>query len=169
MGGGPATCPVTGTAHPESREARRSPARWLLPLAITALTTACSTPRFAGEWAYAKTCDRGHFVSLHLEQSGASVTGDWSAGTLLRGNDGQLQGRVRGNRLYVRYCSDDGGVGYQACPAFGPEDDYFTIEKGMLLRHQRFGAGFAPDIALQAAPAGKEVALDQNCYDDAPR
>jgi hypothetical protein len=169
MGGGTATCRGTRTAHPESREARRSPARWLLPLAIAGLTTACSTPRFAGEWAYAKTCDRGHFVSLHLEQSGASVTGDWSAGTLLRGNDGQLQGRVRGNRLYVRYCSDDGGVGYQACPAFGPEDDYFTVEKGMLLRHQRFGAGFAPDIALQAAPAGKEVALDQNCYDDAPR
>lgn len=169
MASGAATCPGVGTAHTTSRDVRRFLARWLLPAAIAALITACSTPRFAGEWAYAKTCDRGHFVSLRLEQSGASVNGDWSAGTLLRGNDGQLQGTVRGSRLYVRYCSDDGGVGYQACPAFGPEEDYFTIEKGMLLRHQRFGAGFAPDIALQPAPAGKEVALDQNCYDDEPR
>lgn len=70
--------------------------------------SASKLPLFSGEWAYAKRCDLGHYLSLHLKQHGDRVTGDWSEGTNVRGSDGQLQGQVRGGRLYVRYCSDDG-------------------------------------------------------------
>lgn len=38
-------------------------------------TSASTAPSFSGQWAYAKKCDLGHYLSLHLQQHGDRVTG----------------------------------------------------------------------------------------------
>jgi hypothetical protein len=143
-----------------------------LLVAVVALTASCSTgasafntPQFAGKWSYAKKCDSGHFLSLDLKQGGDRVTGDWSEGTDLRGSGGKLEGQIRGNKLYARYCSDDGEVGYEACPKFSGDEDYFVIDKGTLVRYQKFGTGYRRDLALHPDIAGKEVPIDKVCTD----
>ncbi|WP_369934491.1 hypothetical protein [Xanthomonas tesorieronis] len=120
---------------------------------------------FSGEWAYAKKCDLGHYLSLHLQQHGDRVTGDWSEGTNVRGSDGQLQGRVRGTTLYVRYCSDDGEKGYAACPAFTGPDDQFRLENGQLVRYEKYGSDYRRTVALHPDIAGKELPFDKDCRD----
>lgn len=117
-----------------------------------ALTASCSTAttptyKFTGSWSYARSCNQGHYVGMDFKQNGTQVTGDWSIGTDLRGNDGKLLGTVREDKLYVRYCSEDGG-GYEACPKFGDEDDYFVIRNGELVRYQRFGHGYKESMTL---------------------
>jgi len=140
-------------------------------LAVTmGLISSCASSAFAsrsapfsGEWAYAKKCDLGHYLSLHLQQHGDRVTGDWSEATNARGNDGQLQGQVRENVLYVRYCSDDGGKGYAACPAFSGPDDQFRLEGGQLVRYQKYGSDYRRGVALNREVKGSEVPYDKDC------
>ncbi|MEA9896620.1 hypothetical protein VDG04_08455 [Xanthomonas campestris pv. raphani] len=128
-------------------------------------TSASTAPSFSGQWAYAKKCDLGHYLSLHLQQHGDRVTGDWSAATNAHGNDGQLQGQVRGDTLYVRYCSDDGGNSYAACPAFSGPEDQFRLENGQLVHYQKYGSVYRRSVALHSDIAGKEVPFDKNCKD----
>ncbi|UXA55419.1 hypothetical protein M0D45_13915 [Xanthomonas prunicola] len=139
---------------------------------VMALITSCATsasasksPSFSGEWAYAKKCDLGHYLSLHLQQRGDRVTGDWSEGTNVRGNDGQLQGEVRGDALYLRYCSDDGGTGYSACPAFSEREDQFKLEKGHLIRYEKYGSSYRRTVSLYPDVPGKDVPYDKDCSD----
>ncbi|MXV11149.1 hypothetical protein DYQ93_08955 [Xanthomonas sp. LMG 8992] len=127
--------------------------------------SASKLPLFSGEWAYAKRCDLGHYLSLHLKQHGDRVTGDWSEGTNVRGSDGQLQGQVRGGRLYVRYCSDDGERGYATCPAFSGPEDQFQLENGQLVRYEKYGSDYRRTVALYPDIEGKEVPFDQQCAD----
>ncbi|MCC8445426.1 hypothetical protein [Xanthomonas translucens] len=127
--------------------------------------SASKAPSFSGAWAYAKKCDLGHYLSLHLQQHGDRVTGDWSEATNAHGNDGQLQGQVRGDTLYVRYCSDDGGKSYAACPAFSGPDDQFRLENGQLVRYQKYGSDYLRSVALHTYIAGKEVPFDKDCTD----
>jgi len=143
-----------------------------LLFAATMLTTSCSTaasgakvPQFAGKWAYAKKCDSGHYLGLDLQQSGDRVSGDWSEGTNSRGSDGKLEGQVRGDKLYVRYCSDDGEVGYAACPEFSGDEDYFRLDAGKLVRYQKNGSSYRPGVALHPDGPGKEVPFDNECMD----
>lgn len=127
--------------------------------------SARNAPSFSGEWAYAKKCDFGHYLSLHLQQHGDRVTGDWSEGTNLRGGDGRLQGQVRGTTLFVRYCSDSEEKGYAACPAFSGPDDQFRLENGQLVRYQPYGSDYRRSVALHPVTAGKEVPFDKECAD----
>ncbi|MBO9874472.1 MULTISPECIES: hypothetical protein [Xanthomonas] len=120
---------------------------------------------FSGEWGYAKRCDLGHYLGLHLRQHGDRVTGDWSEGTNAHGNDGQLQGEVRGGTLYIRYCSEDGGKSYAACPAFSGPEDRFRLQNGLLVRYRKYGSGYRRDVALHPSVAGKDVPFDQECMD----
>lgn len=126
---------------------------------------ASKSTTFSGEWGYAKRCDLGHYLGLHLQQHGDRVTGDWSEGTNAHGHDGQLQGEVRGGTLYIRYCSEDGGKSYAACPAFSGPEDRFRLQNGLLVRYQKYGSGYRRDVALHPSVAGKDVPFDQECMD----
>lgn len=144
----------------------------VLLFAATVLTTSCSSAasaakvsQFAGKWAYAKKCDSGHYLGLDIRQSGDRVSGDWSEGTNARGSDGKLEGQVRGDKLYVRYCSDDGEVGYAACPEYSGAEDYFLIDKGTLVRYQKYGSSYRRGVTLHPDGAGKDVPFDTECMD----
>ncbi|WP_372191620.1 hypothetical protein ACCQ21_02890 [Xanthomonas axonopodis pv. desmodiigangetici] len=143
--------------------------RCMVVTAIT-LSTACSNAspptsaagaKFAGKWAYATQCGSGHFLSLDLHQQNNHVRGERSEGTNLRGGGGKLEGDVRNGKLYVRHCSDDGEVGYEACPKFSGEEDYFVLEQEALVRYQKFGSEYKrdvslrPDVEVQPIPAEK--------------
>lgn len=147
---------------------------WIALAAALMLTTSCSTggpappvngQQFTGNWSYGKACDSGHYVNLILNQTDGHVSGQWSAGTNIRGSDGQLNGVVRDDRLYVLYCSDDGEIGYEACPRFGGEEDYFVLRHGMLVRFMKYGADYRQDISLHPDVPGKEVPLDSDTCD----
>jgi hypothetical protein len=145
-------------------------------LAALLLTISCSTDVsaqssapgiFAGNWSYAKTCGSGHYVNLTLNQRGGHVSGEWSAGTDIRGGDGQLEGQIRGGRLYVRYCSTGGEEGYEVCPRFGGDEDYFELEGGVLKRFVKYGTAYRQDISLHSYAPGEPVRLDNDGCDDA--
>ncbi|MCC8628135.1 hypothetical protein [Xanthomonas vesicatoria] len=134
---------------------------------VIALSAACSNAsppggatvgNFANMWAYATACGSGHFLSVDLDQQKSHVTGEWSEGTNARGGGGKLEGDVRSGKLYVRYCSDDGEAGYEACPNFSGEEDYFVLEKGTLVRYQKFGNTHKRDVALHPDANGKQTA-----------
>ncbi|MBO9834779.1 hypothetical protein [Xanthomonas phaseoli] len=155
-------------------EQKRSDRRFSVGALVVAmgLITSCASsasaskaPSFSGEWAYAKKCDLGHYLSLHLQQSGDRVTGDWSEGTNVRGSDGKLQGQIRDGILYARYCSDDGEGGYSVCPAFSGPDDQFRFENGVLVRYQKYGSDYRRSVALHPDVAGKDVPFDRQCTD----
>lgn len=137
----------------------------MLANAYPGVAFAHRTGGFSGSWSYAKRCDRGHYLSLDLQQNGDRVTGDWSEGTNIRGGAGQLQGEVRGDTLHVRYCSDDNEVGYSACPVFSEPEDRFRLEKGGLVRYQKYGAQYRRGVTLHRERAGHQVPLDHACQD----
>ncbi|UIX75629.1 hypothetical protein ABFO19_03130 [Xanthomonas citri pv. glycines] len=142
-------------------------------MAAIALSSACSNAspptspvgaKFAKRWAYATQCDSGHFLSLDLHQQRNHVTGEWSEGTNLRGGGGKLEGDVRNGKLYVRYCSDDGEAGYEACPKFSGDEDYFVLEQGALVRYQKFGSEYKRDVALRPDVEGQQIPAEK-CAD----
>ncbi|WP_115045830.1 hypothetical protein [Xanthomonas arboricola] len=144
-----------------------------MSLTVIALSAACSNAsppagatvgNFANKWAYATACGSGHFLSVDLNQQKSHVTGDWSEGTNARGGGGKLEGDVRSGKLYVRYCSDDGEAGYEACPNFSGEEDYFVLEKGALVRYQKFGNTYKRDVALHPDIKGKQIP-SETCAD----
>ncbi|MEA9740011.1 hypothetical protein VDF74_13725 [Xanthomonas campestris pv. raphani] len=142
-------------------------------LTAIALSAACSNAsppasavgaKFAKKWVYATQCDSGHFLSLDLHQQNSHVTGDWSEGTDARGGGGKLEGDVRNGKLYVRYCSDDGEAGYEACPKFSGEEDHFVLEQGNLVRYQKFGAEYKRDVLLRPDVQGQQIPAEE-CAD----
>lgn len=64
---------------------------------------------------------------------------------------------MRSGKLYVRYCSDDGEAGYEACPNFSGEEDYFVLKKGALVRYQKVGNTYKRDVALLPDTKGKQI------------
>lgn len=158
------------------RGSRFSPV--LMPVMALLLATSCSTAvsaqrsapgMFAGKWSYAKTCDSGHYVNLILNQRGGHVCGEWSAGTDIRGGDGRLDGKVRGGRLYVRYCSTDGEEGYEVCPRLGSEEDYFELKDGVLQRFVKSGSTYRHDISLHPEVPGRPAPVRNEGCDHAGR
>ena len=142
----------------------------VLIFATTVLTTfsadaadAADIPQFAGQWGYAKQCGSGHYLGLEIQQSGDRVTGEWREGTNARGGGGKLEGQVRGDKLYLRYCSDDEERGYAACPDYSGAEDYFLIDGETLVRHQKYGSSYRRGVALHPDGPGKKVPFDKNC------
>ncbi|MCC4601831.1 hypothetical protein [Xanthomonas melonis] len=144
-----------------------------MSLVAVALSAACSNASpptsarvddFANKWAYATDCGSGHFLSMDLKQQEAHVTGEWSEGTNARGGGGKLEGDVRSGKLYVRYCSEDGEAGYEACPNFSGEEDYFVLDKGSLVRYQKFGNAYKRDVVLHPDVKGKQIP-SETCAD----
>lgn len=143
--------------------------RFALTIACV-LTSSCSTAatpqsNFAGSWAYIKKCDHGHSLNLTIEQTGEHVTGEWSEGTNLRGGDGKLKGNVRGGKLFVRYCSTDGEATMSVCPEYDDYEDLFELNETGLVRSRKSGSNYEKDVTLHRDDLGKDVPIDNNCYD----
>lgn len=131
-----------------------------LPFMAILLTSSCSSvastaesPPLSGNWEYTRSCGAVQFVGITLQQYTDRVTGDWSEGSGSRGGGGKLEGEVRGAKPYLRYCGDDGEAGYSACPTFSGSEDYFFLEKEVLIRYQEYGDPHERDIGLH--PDGK--------------
>ncbi|MDR6674224.1 hypothetical protein [Xanthomonas sp. 1678] len=135
----------------------------VLPASVA---SAAKAPPFEGKWAYANKCGSGHYLGINLRQSGDRVSGNWSEGTNVHGGDGKLEGQLRGKKLYVRYCSDDEEVGYADCPEFSGDEDYFRVDRGMLVRYKKYGSSYVRTVALYPDVIGKDVPLVEECLDE---
>ncbi|SOO11267.1 MULTISPECIES: hypothetical protein [Xanthomonas] len=153
-----------------AKKASRENSLCCMVLIVVALSAACCSAspaasamdaNLAKKWAYATRCDSGHFLSVDLHQQKNHVAGEWSEGTNARGGGGKLEGDMRNGKLYVRYCSDDGGAGYDACPTFSGEEDYFVLEQGALVRYQKFGSEYKRDVALRPDVEGQQIPAEE--------
>jgi hypothetical protein len=126
---------------------------------------------FAGDWKYKQTCGYQHSATVTLIQTGEDVAGDWTDGTRLSGSDGSLKGRIRGGKLYVRYCGGDEHAGYTICPNYETEEGgYFTRQGRDLVWYRRIGkpeeSTFEKYVVLHPVIKGKRLAVDDHCADD---
>ena len=100
----------------------------LIPLA------ACSNARplsFSGTWLYTdQVGDTVGGKELVLKQTGNLVTGIWNEGISTgSGGSGKLKGYVKGNKLFLNYCSDEGNNWYKSCPEYENDRSYFIKKK----------------------------------------
>ena len=105
---------------------------------------------FEGQWSYSDDCDRGHYVTLEIKRESDQLIGSWSDGTLLRGSQGLLKGRVNEGRLIAAWCSEDEGAGAPArCPEYEESDDYLVVRDGILVWYQRYGQSHVEYVVLK--------------------
>jgi hypothetical protein len=122
---------------------------------------------FAGDWKYKQSCGYQHSATVTLTQTGEDVAGDWTDGTRLNGSDGSLKGRIRDDKLYVRYCGGDEHAGYPICPSYETEESAYFIRKGNdLAWYRRVGNTFEKYVVLHPVIKGKHLPVDDHCTDD---
>ncbi|MHB1056291.1 MAG: hypothetical protein ACYC0F_00230 [Rhodanobacter sp.] len=126
---------------------------------------------FAGDWKYKQTCGYQHSTTVTLTQTGEDVTGDWADGTRLNGSDGSLEGHIRDDKLFVRYCGGDEHAGYPICPSYETEESgYFTRKGNDLVWYRRIGKkeenNFEKYVVLHPVIRGKHLPVDDHCTDD---
>lgn len=96
---------------------------------------------FEGQWSYRNDCDRGHYVTLDIKNESGLVTGSWSDGTLVRGSQGRLRGRIEQGRLVVERCSESEEAGGPAlCPNYQKSQDYLVVKGDALAWYQEYGS-----------------------------
>ena len=106
-----------------------------------AAATTSRAREFEGQWSYRDECDRGHFVTLDIQNKNGALTGSWSDGTLVRGSQGQLRGRVENDRLVLERCDDSGEAGGLAsCPDYGKSQEYLVAKGDALVWYQAYGS-----------------------------
>ena len=129
---------------------------------------------FEGEWSYATNCNFGHYVGITLNSTtDGSVIGDWDDGSNVHGWSGKLMGTVRGDRLYVRYCSlsiEDNY--YKVCPDYEEESDYFARHGDQLVWNKKSGSKasgykFSEYVVLSRSRQGVQPQHDNCCRKDA--
>lgn len=112
-------------------------------------TQADSTQKFEGEWSYRNDCDRGHYVTLELKRENDQLIGSWSDGTLLRGSQGLLKGRVSKDRLIAEWCSEYEEAGAPAvCPHYDWSEDYLVARDGKIIWYQKYGQEYSEYVVL---------------------
>jgi len=105
--------------------------------------------KFEGEWSYRDDCDRGHYVSLELKRENDQLIGSWSDGTLLRGSQGLLKGRVSKDRLIAEWCSEYEEAGAPAlCPHYDRLEDYLVARDGKIVWYQKYGQEYSEYVVL---------------------
>lgn len=146
-----------------------------LTLLLVVMILACSSQviaadsQFDGNWAYEQTCGSQHVASVQLSQKGDQVSGKWSDGsTRGSGTSGQLKGRGKNNKLFVRYCGDDENTSSNVCPSYDAEvSDYFMRQGNDLIWYKTFDSGKngALDKYLVLHPTinGKPTVKDTHC------
>lgn len=104
---------------------------------------------FEGEWSYRNDCDRGHYVTLDIKRDNDLLTGSWSDGTLLRGSQGLLKGRLSRGRLIAEWCSEYEEAGAPApCPNYDPSEDYLEARGGTIVWYQKYGQEYSEYVVL---------------------
>lgn len=143
-----------------------------MSLTVVALSAACSNAsppagatvgNFANKWAYATACGSGHFLSVDLNQQKSHVTGEWSEGTNARGGGGKLEGMCVAESSTFATAAMMARQAMRHVPTFR-EEDYFVLEKGALVRYQKFGDTYKRDVALHPDIKGKQIP-SETCAD----
>lgn len=132
--------------------------------------TMVAASTLAGEWAYRSDCDRGHSAEFAVQKTSPTVEGTWSDGTNISGSQGRFKGDWRDGKLYVRFCSEDGGIGdYPACPAYADVGAYVVPEGTKLAWYRTVGAPsentFDKYLVLGRKPNNGDVPKDSTCKD----
>ncbi|HEX7802303.1 MAG TPA: hypothetical protein VF471_06055 [Pseudoxanthomonas sp.] len=105
---------------------------------------------FEGQWSYRDDCDRGHYVTLELKRENDHLIGSWSDGTLLRGSQGLLKGRVSKDRLIAEWCSEYEEAGAPAlCPHYDWSEDYLVARDDTLVWYQKYGQDYVEYVVLK--------------------
>ena len=113
-------------------------------------TQADSAQKFEGEWSYRNDCDRGHYVTLELKRENNKLIGSWSDGTLLRGSQGLLKGRVSKDRLIAEWCSEYEEADAPAlCPHYDWSEDYLVARDDALVWYQKYGQDYVEYVVLK--------------------
>lgn len=122
---------------------------------------------FSGRWAYAQSCGWQHSAHLEFRATAEGIRGAWSDGTRVGGESGELQGRLRDGRLFVRFCREAEGTAPGICPDFDIEKSYVARKDGQLVWYREYGAdGYRPYLTLHPAVAGADVPTDDDCPED---
>ena len=130
--------------------------------------SAKATATFAGRWAYAQSCGWQHSAHLEFRATADGIRGAWSDGTRVGGESGELKGRLRDGKLFVRFCREAEGKAPGICPDFDIEKSYVVRKDRQLVWYREYGAdGYRPYLTLHSAVAGAEVPTDDNCPEDA--
>jgi hypothetical protein len=104
---------------------------------------------FEGQWSYRDDCDHGHYVTLELKRDRDQLIGSWSDGTLLRGSQGLLKGRVSNGRLIAEWCSEYEEAGVLAvCPHYDWLEDYFVARGGTIVWYRKYGQEYSEYVVL---------------------
>ena len=127
--------------------------------------TARNQEEFEGEWSYRDDCDRGHYVTLELKRENDQLIGSWSDGTLLRGSQGLLKGRVNEGRLVAEWCSEYEEAGAPAlCPNYDWSEDYLVARDGGIVWYQKYGQEYSEYVVL--TKGNKPHRSTKACDDD---
>lgn len=138
-------------------------------MVMGALTACAAKPQdFQGKWVYKQACGQYHVAEVKLTQSGNDVSGEWSDGNQHAGADGKLEGHVRGEKLFVRYCGNDEQAGYAVCPKYeSDETDYFVRQGKELIWYQMIGKKsdntFRKYVILHPVSGNESTAMDAKC------
>lgn len=146
----------------------QSPRLVAAPPASTSTAENAAAATFAGRWAYAQSCGWQHSAHLEFRATADGIRGAWSDGTRVGGESGELQGRLRDGKLFVRFCREAEGKAPGICPDFDIEKSYFVRKDRQLVWYREYGAdGYRPYLTLHSAVAGADVPTDDNCPEDA--
>lgn len=124
-----------------------------------------NTQKFEGEWSYRNDCDHGHYVTLELKRENDQLIGSWSDGTLLRGSQGLLKGKVANDRLIAEWCSEYEEAGAPAlCPRYDWSEDYLVAQDGTIVWYQKYGQEYSEYVVL--TKGNKPHRSTRTCDDD---
>ena len=93
-------------------------------------------PDFSGSWSYYEDrCSYEFSANFDFVQRGNRVTGVYSVGTTMAGGGvmGKLRGVVKGNKLFIRICSNkyiEPSLNSPTCPKYGKRYDAYFVRKG---------------------------------------
>ncbi len=93
-------------------------------------------PDFSGSWSYYEDrCSYEFSANFDFVQRGNRVTGIYSVGTTMAGGGvmGKLRGVIKGNKLFIRICSNkyiEPSLNSPTCPKYGKRYDAYFVRKG---------------------------------------
>jgi hypothetical protein len=141
-------------------------------LTFFSMSHAWANDLFNGKWIYEQTCGPQQVASVRLSQKGSDVTGEWSDGST-RGSGvyGQLKGKLKNNRLFVRYCGGDESAGYGICPKYAAEvSDYFVRQGKDLVwykkTNKKLGLEYERYLVLYSTINDNSTIVDSHCADN---
>ena len=119
---------------------------------LQAGTANAKVPDFSGTWGYHNKDCRGEYVAnFYFKQIGRKVTGDYSEGASFGrgGESGDLQGIIKGDKLFIKVCSnteDNPEYNRPACRKKGGRSGqdyiaYFTRKGNKMTRYYATGEG----------------------------